>query len=322
MGDSTDPLVALSANLAGLKVIGKIEDGITECWYKGTLKYKLQQEGDSIVPKYWVTTRLFQCLRQRFSHHTKEITGMTYVYFGERRSGKTLAARGALQLFVTAFEGKMPSLLVECDGGLLSYAFRAVLGTPTSMSDSVMLSNLCSTLRDHDLNSLRRCPPLIVIDGLGTVTEADYRFISRLYKLAYETRILVFIFCDKEVTANILCGMNGKQRIRPLEGMFSGADVWSIAELENHSFADSIAGGIGWEGNNWNVKKLSKLCKLRFPEFNFVEYKQGDKYTFVNEGDLPDAAMNRAAAIVANSEDKEASSEVLNDPRYDEDDNF
>mmetsp|Transcript_6309 Transcript_6309/g.9081 ORF Transcript_6309/g.9081 Transcript_6309/m.9081 type:complete len:250 (+) Transcript_6309:257-1006(+) len=249
---------------------------------------------------------------------------MTYVYFGERRSGKTLAARGALQLFVAAFDGNMPSLLVQCDGIFLSHAFRTVLGVPPSMSDSEMLSSLCSTLRDHDhdLNSLRRCPPIIVIDGMGTVTEADYNFIGNLYKLAYETRILVSIFSDNELTANILCGMNGKERIRPLQGMYTGVEVWFITESQNHPFADSIARDIGWEGNNWSVKKLSKLCKLCFPEFNFRNYKHGDKYSFVTEGDLPDAAMNRAAAIVANSEPNEASSEVLDDPCYDEDDNF
>lgn len=252
---------------------------------------------------------------------------MTYVYYGERRTGKTLAARGALQMFVTSFGGNMPSLLVESDLEFLSDRFRVALGAPSTLSNMEMLSGLCGTLRDHPLNSLRRCPPLIVIDGLGEVTEANYGFIGNLYKWAYEARILVFIFSDDELSANALCGMNGKERIQPLEGMFTtGADdtIWTIANNStgNLPFARKIASGIVWNGNNWNAKKLSKLCKLRFPEFNFEQYKEGDKYTFVQEGDLPDVAVNRAAAIVANYEGNDESTEAMKQPYYDENDDF
>ena len=64
-----------------------------------------------------------------------------------------------------------------------------------------------------------------MIDGLEEITEADYSFIRRLYKSANKSRIIVFILTDDEETANLLCGMNGKQRIRPLVDMFTGADV-------------------------------------------------------------------------------------------------
>ena len=82
---------SLSANGAGRKAMGKIEDALTEDWYSTRLQYKLSASptATSLNPPHWLSTLLFQAIRDIFSASSKLLHGMTFVYYGSRRTGKT-----------------------------------------------------------------------------------------------------------------------------------------------------------------------------------------------------------------------------------------
>ena len=105
---------SIAANVAGLKAVGNLEDALTETRYSATLAYKLtgSATATSLTPYYWLSTALYQATRNIFISSSKALHGMTYVYFGGRRTGKTFAALGAMQLFLNGVRGKTPAVLV------------------------------------------------------------------------------------------------------------------------------------------------------------------------------------------------------------------
>ena len=91
---------SLSANVAGLKALAKLEDAITAGWYSTTLLYKLtdgSSAATSLTPRYWLSTALYQATRNVLINSANLLNGMTSVHFGSRRAGKTFAAHTSLR---------------------------------------------------------------------------------------------------------------------------------------------------------------------------------------------------------------------------------
>ena len=124
----------------------------------------------------------------------------------------------------------------------------------------------------------------------------------------------------------MLCALNGKARIQPLTDMFSiadGRDDWDIVECAHAPLRRKIARGIIWTTQTWTVKKLSKLVKNGYDTFNWSQFEkdaEARELIFIEDGDLPDTAIRRAAKIVTSSAGNSSVYGVLDDPEYNDDD--
>ena len=80
MSESTGAPV--SANIAGLKIAGKLEDEATVLYYETTLWRKLALHDDekALQPRYWLPTPLFQRFRNRLKFHVNDPFGMTPMF--------------------------------------------------------------------------------------------------------------------------------------------------------------------------------------------------------------------------------------------------
>ena len=166
---------------------------------------------------------------------------------------------------------------------------------------------------------------MVFIDGLSQLSREDYNFVTTIYRMAYDRRVLLFVFTDTEETANLLCGMNGKARIQPLTGMFDSETDWTIRPTSEHPFAAVIAEDIKWKRNNWTRKKLTKLvyCRMKDYSFDFGDYlDQEGAYTFIEQGDSPDEVLDKASQIVASGlpNDPDAPTNIFSDPMNNEND--
>jgi hypothetical protein len=68
------------------------------------------------------------------------------------------------------------------------------------------------------------------------------------------------------------------------------------------------------------MKRLSRLVTGRYTNFDWAEYEkemEPEVLSFIQEGDLPDAAMERATAIIANSAGKSRTYSILDDQTFD-----
>jgi hypothetical protein len=63
----------------------------------------------------------------------------------------------------------------------------------------------------------------VVFDSVrGDIAVEDEAFIEKVYQLAQLKRVYVFVLTDDPRTANELCRMNGRARIKPLPGFYTG----------------------------------------------------------------------------------------------------
>lgn len=108
--------------------------------------------------------------------------------------------------------------------------------------------------------------------------------------------------------------------------MFSiadGRDDWDIVECAHAPLRRKIARGIIWTTQTWTVKKLSKLVKNGYDTFNWSQFEkdaEARELIFIEDGDLPDTAIRRAAKIVTSSAGNSSVYGVLDDPEYNDDD--
>jgi len=123
----------------------------------------------------------------------------------------------------------------------------------------------------------------------------DYRRLKRIYHLAYEARVPVYVLTDREQIANLIVTFIGDRRVNPLPQRFERMSFLSeMADESIFGMRDPgilIATGIIWEGEEWTRAKQHEYVLQAFsdratPEhvlqdgfFNFlVERKNtGDK---------------------------------------------
>lgn len=335
------PGIPLSANVAGLKIAVHLEDAANEFFYENRLllKLKLTDAQKALQPSFWVPTPLFQSFRNRFKAHLKDPYGMTYVYTGPRRTGKTTASIAALKLFQDVSGEGAPCLFVDA-GSNLRNRFRNSLGVPDHVTDEKLVCFLCDTLKpatrelptstDVYTNAALFCPPVLVIDNIRRLSLLDFELIEMLYKSFYSSRVLLFLLTDDEKSANTLCALNGKARIQPLTDMFTCTIIsaagrgseWEIVDDAN-TLTGKIARGIAWTAQEWKIKKLSKLVRRCYDKFDWSQLENeadAKELVFVQEGDLPDTVIRRAMEIMANSVGNTHTMDLLDDPRYNDDD--
>jgi hypothetical protein len=129
-------------------------------------------------------------------------------------------------------------------------------------------------------------PPIVVFDDVrGDITAEDLAFIKKVYQLAQLKRVHVFVLTDDLKTANNLCRMKGRQRIRPLPGLYTG----------NPTGDDDVA----WTANPWLVPDLSNLIFAHFPIIREAaqHLRSNGSVNFVSAGTLPGQALETAERI-------------------------
>ena len=271
-------------------------------------------------------------MRNTLRKLTESGKGMTHVYFAPRRTGKTTAGLALLEFALEVSDGKVPCKFIDA-GSSLRHSMRKALGVPDGVDDSDFVSYLCFEVLkvnrglpsspDVYSNALCQSPPVFVIDNLRSFSWDDMDFLEILYKACYEGRILLFILTDDEEIANMVCAMNGKARIQPLDDMFEfkeGINDWEIVQ-DGNSVTGKIAQGLQWKVQHWNRKKLSKIVKECYKDYDWSEFEEEDGsglLTFCLDGQLPDTVLDQAAIVMAKSAVPEVRSifNKMDDPKY------
>ena len=310
-------------------------------WYELSLRSKLvlTEDEKSLKPPYYIYSQLFQKLRSSLQLHTKFGKGMTYVYYSPRRTGKTTAGLAILECVVEVsletFEKPIPCKFIDA-GSTLRHSMRKAFGVPDGVDDKDFITRLCFKVLEKNpglpgdagkySNSLCQVPPVIVIDNVRSFHITDMDFLEALYKACYEGRILLYIFTDDENIADMICGMNGQSRIRPLEGMFEIEEAagtnWGIVEDDN-AITGKIATGIAWKVQPWNRRQLTRIVTECYKDFDWSEHKDSKGLlVFVENDMLPDSALHNADLIISRSATTEALSmlSLIGNSKYDADD--
>ena len=227
----------VTAKIVGLKLAGQVEEKAAKWYFENTFKDKLalseMQRG--LRPSSWAPTPLFESFRLRFKEAISKPNGMTYIYYGPRRTGKTTASIAAVETFLQKTPDGSPCLYVDAGVRHLRQSFRYALGAPDHVSDKDFIFLLKDSLKEENImpredlkdvycNALGTCPPVFVIDNLSMLQQVDVPFFDLLYRLVHDARILLFVVSDNERTANILCSMNGKARVQPFPDLHTVED--------------------------------------------------------------------------------------------------
>lgn len=324
---------------AGLMIVKQMETVAIRNWYEFSLSSKLvlTDNEKKLKPSYYTYSDLFQKLRESLLRHLGSGKGMTYVYYSPRRTGKTTAALAILECAVEAskeaFGEPLPCKFIDA-GSTLRHSVRKAFGVPDGVDDLEFVNRVCfEVVKKSDgvppaaaattySNSLGQAPPILVIDNVRSfhnITDMD--FLEILYKACYAGRVLLYIFTDDEYIANMICGMNGQSRIRPLEGMFTlRKKHWEIVEDEK-AITGKIAKGIAWRAQRWKRSRLTGIVTDFYHRFEWSDQKDSDGFlVFVADGMLPDMALELADKVMLESAPIEAlqmSSRIRNS-KYDD----
>jgi hypothetical protein len=303
---------------ANTKVFGKAEARLLDEWYRTTLGDLLQidlKEQQRRRPKVFVMSELYMAMNEIASDEATP-DGRVYVYFGRPFSGKTSAGRALLEKAASKFPIKRGLFVTaEKDVPLIS-SLSKLVGAPdtgdlewvTTLFDALAGKKGISSL--HALRSSFFAPfsacglglpvapriiseagteaPIVVFDNVADLKPGDGRLTEKVYQLAQSTRVNVFVLTDNRKTANDLCRMNGRQRIKPLPRCFTG----------NPTGEDDVE----WREDAWLVPTLSRLVFKVYPSIldskEHVDIVDGsDCANFVSDGDLPAVALTRASKI-------------------------
>lgn len=306
-------------------VVKQVETMAIRKWYELNLSTKLvlTDEEKKLKPSYYSYSSLFQKLRESLLHHLQLGKGMTYVYYSPRRTGKTTAGLAmlecAVETSVETFGEPIPCKFIDA-GSTLRNSVRKAFGVPDGVDDLNFVNRLCFDVLKKSpglpaaateySNALGQVPPVLVIDNVRTFHITDMDFLEYLYKACYAGRVLLYIFSDDEYIANMICGMNGESRIRPLEGMFAirkKKSNWEIAE-DSKAITGKIATGIAWRTQRWTKSRLTGIVTACYSGFNWSDQKDPEGFlVFVEDGMLPDMALELADKVMIMS----ASDEVL-----------
>jgi hypothetical protein len=133
--------------------------------------------------------------------------------------------------------------------------------------------------------------PNVIIDNVGALHADDPKFIDKVYQLAQSTRVHVFVLTDNRTTANDLCRMNGRMRVQPLPGFYTGSPA-STDDVE-------------WREDPWLVSTLSKLVLevydiIRSSRQHVEVQEDGSvRVSFLSDGDLPAEALRKADKVAS-----------------------
>jgi hypothetical protein len=124
--------------------------------------------------------------------------------------------------------------------------------------------------------------------------------LKRIFHLAFENRVLVYILTNEERIANLIVGLNGDQRVTPVPNRFErGNFATEPADAAIFGTRDPgihIATGITWTREEWTREKQHECILQAFPDEATSEHVSRDDgfFIFLVEGENPQQAMNRA----------------------------
>ena len=201
-------------------------------------------------------------------------------------------------------------------------SMREDFGVPDGVNDKDFFSDLCYKLLVKQLgvpsstdtysNALCIAPPVLVLDNVRSFSKDDQKCLDILYKACYECRIVLFIFTDEEHIANMICGMNGNERIQPLPNNYETEEEDWIIVQDKEAVTGNVAKGLVWKPQHWNRKKLSKIVKDCYDDFDWSGFEDDEEgeLNFTTDGMLPDSAMALAEKIIAKTASPAASQVV------------
>jgi len=298
------------------KVYGKAENKLLDEWYSTQLRENLtlnSEEQRRRRPGIFVTSQLYAAMK-KIAVNRGKVDGRVYVYCGEPMSGKTSAGRALLEyaaekhqikrgLFVAGEKTKVhlvqkvAKIVGAPDTGDLEWVttlFDALSGkqgmTPAQQLQAKILGPFQSCgvwhpTKTQTVSEKGYEAPIVVFDDVRNLNDEDVNFITKVYQLAQSTRVNVFILTDDHCTANDLCRMNGRKRIQPLPGFFTGSP--------------SGKDDVNWTEDEWLLPKLSSLIFAHYPIIETATEYLTDKGTvnFVTDGTLPAEALQKAEEI-------------------------
>jgi hypothetical protein len=324
--------VSTSANLTCLQV-AVLENKTFKEWFDLTLPRTLcSVDNDTRLPDFCVKSNLYRRMAEAALEKSKDVGGKMYVYYGPPLTGKTTAGKQLIRQMQHQKGDNYPSLYVDATGEDLYKSFREKLSVPRAMSDDDLLKILFSHLSNKILlppNSpgwmpelilkLKFCStesvalpapytnqagvilPIIVVDQLSSLNLTDYHRLTKIYQLACDNRVLVYILTERENIANVIAGMNGDVRVTPVPRRFERKE-FATQQADETFFGTRILGilvatGISWIREEWTREKLHEYVLNFFPDnATPAHIAQDGFFTFLVEGENPMQARDRANA--------------------------
>ena len=281
--------------------------------------------------------------------------GRTYVNYGKALSGKTVSALRTVQQLVQQHTFGIPCIYVEA-GTNLKESLKEVLGVPDTIrvdptwlryltlylgknrppleESTTLLQKLkekvpaCVAPAETNTpykNETETMMPVIVIDDLLSFDDETEGLIRRLYDEANTERVMLFILTPNQEIANLVCGMNGKERVRPLPNRFNldqqrspddseQLESWRIEERIGDR---AIARGINWAQEEWPRARLTRIVLRHYQDKNdpfdwtsyLIQIPTGSYIHFLVDGLSPQRALKQADCVA--QADTENSNETL-----------
>jgi hypothetical protein len=143
-------------------------------------------------------------------------------------------------------------------------------------------------------------PPVIVIDQLDSLDVNTYKRLKRIYQLAFNNRVLVYVLTDESQTADLIAGMNSDQRVTPLPRRFQREGGFQTEFVDPFGPQESgirMATGIRWTREEWTRAQQHEYIVQFFPNeaksHQNISPKDGF-FTFLVPGENPTQALHRA----------------------------
>lgn len=323
--------VSTSANLTSLQIVAVLENKVFKEWFDFTLPLSLCSVDDATeLPQYCVKSNLYIHMAQAAVQKSKTVGGKMYIYYGPPYTGKSTAGKHLIRKVQEEKGDNYPSLYlnVETSDDDLYGAFRGKLSVPKNMKDdewlSILFYHLANKIRRAGQNSTSwmaqfpfcndklqlvpaayinepgSIPPVIVIDQLNSLSLRNYRRLKRIYHLASEARVLVYILTDQEHIANLIAGLNGDKRVTPLPQRFE-REAFTTQPADEAIFGIRdpgilIATGVTWKREEWTRARQHECILQAFQDKATPEHVSRDDgfFNFLVEGENPEQAMDRA----------------------------
>lgn len=328
----TSGRISPSANLTSLQIVTTLEDAAFKKWFDLTLPLSLCSADDATsLPDFCIQSNLYSCMADAAVKKSKESGGQMFVYCGPPYTGKTTAGKHLIRLMQKQKGDNYPSLFLDVSDGDLYGAFRKKLRVPKNMTDAEWLAILFSHLSNKIVLPVAHAPlgwrpklklpfcgneleivpatyknerrvihPIIVIDQLGFLDFTNFGRLKKIYQLAAENRVLVYVLTDSEPIANLIAGANGNLRVSPVPGRFR-REEFKIQPAEtffgNHIKGIVIATGISWIPEEWTRERQHEYVLKFYPDDAIPpNVSQDGFFTFLVEGENPCQAKDRADA--------------------------
>lgn len=251
-----------------------------------------KKEGNTSLP---CESSALQAVRNLYSNPI--LPGVVNVLYDTPGSGKSMAGIGVLEeYYLLQGDKEIKGIMVstESAAGLYVKLLQEILEVSKVEGWLALLLMVLSEPKGS-------MPSLLILDDFNLdENRENLNFISHLYKRLNPPNrrtlnIMVVVITQDEEAANLLCAMNGGQRVRPLEGFYETQEnLWQqILTAMKVRGTNALRTKPVWKGSTWTKKLLIQMLEYHFTE---AELKSIGEPDFITEQMTPYEAKAAASA--------------------------